>query len=164
MSFPRTQVAESVFDYLLIEVFDAMLARGKDGENEEALLYEIEQVGFRVGQKLTEKVTMDRTRFSKKIDVIKWICKDYWTLLFLKQVDNLRTNHKGVFVLTSNQFRWISRISGSTLSESQTLAEKYLVLPQGLIRGALSSLGVSCLVKAEISQFPNCTFTIKISQ
>lgn len=34
-----------------------------------------------------------------------------------------------------------------------------VVLPQGLIRGALFSLGVSCLVKAEISQFPNCTIS-----
>lgn len=82
MSFPRTQVAESLFDYFLIEVFDVLLARGKEGENEEvlsfsasllafsyiiiarillfltsyqALLYEIEQLGFRVGQKITEK-------------------------------------------------------------------------------------------------------------
>eukprot|EP01128_Nolandella_sp_AFSM9_P002093 TRINITY_DN12481_c0_g1_i1.p1 TRINITY_DN12481_c0_g1~~TRINITY_DN12481_c0_g1_i1.p1 ORF type:complete len:163 (+),score=20.82 TRINITY_DN12481_c0_g1_i1:51-539(+) len=162
MSFQTQQVAESLLDYLLIELFDSLLL-GKDGENDGANLYEIEQMGFRIGQKITEKITIDRSRFSEKIDVIKWICKDFWMVLFRKQADNLRTNHKGVFELTSNQFEWISKISASTVAESQSLAEKYVVLPQGLIRGALSSLGVSCLVKADIPQFPNCTFTIKIS-
>lgn len=28
------------------------------------------------------------------LDMIKFICKDIWMLLFKKQIDNLKTNHK----------------------------------------------------------------------
>lgn len=28
------------------------------------------------------------------LDVIKFICKDLWTVAFRKQIDNLKTNHR----------------------------------------------------------------------
>lgn len=28
------------------------------------------------------------------LDVIKFICKDLWTIVFRKQIDNLKTNHR----------------------------------------------------------------------
>lgn len=43
--------------------------------------------------------------------MIKFLCKDLWTLLFKKQIDNLKTNHRGVYVLTDNLFRPLSRMS-----------------------------------------------------
>ena len=45
------------------------------------------------------------------LDVVKFICKEFWTAAFRKQVDNLKTNHTGVYVLTDNQFRWFMRMS-----------------------------------------------------
>lgn len=36
----------------------------------------------------------DRPRFNDTLDVIKFICKDLWMLVFRKQVDNLKTNHR----------------------------------------------------------------------
>lgn len=36
----------------------------------------------------------DRPRFTDNLDVIKFLCKDLWTVLFKKQVDNLKTNHR----------------------------------------------------------------------
>lgn len=35
------------------------------------------------------------------LDVIKFLCKDMWTLLFRKQIDNLKTNHRVCFPSTS---------------------------------------------------------------
>lgn len=63
--------------------------------------------------------------------MIKFLCKDLWSLVFKKQVDNLKTNHRvsryqtvqrcnkaradasrqGVYVLTDNAFRPFSRMS-----------------------------------------------------
>ena len=59
------------------------------------------------------------------MDVIKFLCKDLWTILFRKQIDNLKTNHRvgnmnafadgrGVYVLTDNSFKWFSRMSTVT--------------------------------------------------
>ena len=37
---------------------------------------------------------------------------------------------------------------------------QYLAFPCGLIRGALSNLGVACIVTAEVSTVPACEYTI----
>ena len=40
------------------------------------------------------RFSRDRPRFNDTLDVIKFLCKDLWTLVFKKQVDNLKTNHR----------------------------------------------------------------------
>lgn len=40
------------------------------------------------------RFSRDRHRFIDTLDVIKFICKDLWTLVFRKQIDNLKTNHR----------------------------------------------------------------------
>lgn len=52
-----------------------------------------------------------RPRPQTPLDSIKFVCKDLWPLLFRKQIDNLKTNHRGVFVLTDQRFQPISRVS-----------------------------------------------------
>lgn len=42
----------------------------------------------------TSRFSRDRPRFADNLDVIKFLCKDLWTILFRKQVDNLKTNHR----------------------------------------------------------------------
>lgn len=37
---------------------------------------------------------MERPRFSDHLEAIKFICKDFWSELFKKQIDNLKTNHR----------------------------------------------------------------------
>lgn len=45
------------------------------------------------------------------LDIIKFLCKDLWQALFRKQIDNLKTNHRGTFVLTDNLFGPLKRCS-----------------------------------------------------
>ena len=40
------------------------------------------------------RFSRDRPRFTDNLDVIKFLCKDLWTILFRKQIDNLKTNHR----------------------------------------------------------------------
>lgn len=93
----------------------------------------LERLGFRVGQRLAEKYlvsarcvsngrryTRDRGRFQDLLEVIKFICKDFWTEVFRKQIDNLRTNHKGTYMLTDNKFRLFAHMS-PTISKVRTL-------------------------------------------
>ena len=53
----------------------------------------------------------NRPRPQTPLDSIKFVCKDLWPLLFRKQIDNLKTNHRGVFVLTDQRFQPLSRVS-----------------------------------------------------
>jgi hypothetical protein len=59
----------------------------------------------------TNRFSANRPRPQSPLDNIKFICKDLWPLLFRKQIDNLKTNHRGVFVLTDQRFQPISRVS-----------------------------------------------------
>lgn len=43
----------------------------------------------------------DRPRFNDTLDVIKFLCKDLWMLVFRKQIDNLKTNHRVRWVASS---------------------------------------------------------------
>lgn len=58
----------------------------------------------------SRRFSRDRPRFTDMLDVIKFLCKDLWTLLFRKQIDNLKTNHRVCF--DSFLFLRPSRVSG----------------------------------------------------
>jgi trafficking protein particle complex subunit 6 len=60
----------------------------------ETIFYRLETLGYRVGLGLSERFSRDRPRFTDQLDVIKFLCKDLWLVVFKKQIDNLKTNHR----------------------------------------------------------------------
>lgn len=173
------EVAESCLDCITMEMVATYCNRLHPSKPELAGR-RIEAIGFQVGLQLAERYTKERPRFGDHLEVIKFICKDFWAEIFKKQVDNLKTNHRGVFVLQDNRFRWLTHISldsppASALDEipvetsitnntviSARAAGQYLYFPCGLIRGALSNLGVPCDVSAEVASLPACSFIVRI--
>ncbi|KAK4455969.1 trafficking protein particle complex subunit 6B [Podospora aff. communis PSN243] len=132
-----------------------------EDEERDAVFYRLETLGYRVGQGLVERFSRDRPRFNDTLDVIKFLCKDLWTLLFRKQVDNLKTNHRGVYVLTDNAFRPFSRMSTETGGQAVLRAQPFLWFPCGVVRGALAAMGINATVQAETSELPGAVFQIK---
>ncbi|KAL8791436.1 MAG: hypothetical protein Q9213_000052 [Squamulea squamosa] len=157
-------------------------------EQREAVFRRLDALGYRVGQGLVERFdfgsssllsattlsteadlvvlgdhrfSRDRPRFTDTLDMIKFLCKDLWTLVFRKQIDNLKTNHRGVYVLTDNTFRPFARMSMSSPSEALTRAQPFLWFPCGVIRGALAIMGINATVQAETSELPSATFQIR---
>ncbi|KAI8048710.1 NO signaling/Golgi transport ligand-binding domain-containing protein [Syncephalis plumigaleata] len=159
-------VNESCLDYLLAEmVHQVQDTTANAEEDKEAAYVKLEALGFRVGQALVERITRDRARFADSLEVIKFICKDFWIAVFKKQIDNLKTNHRGVYVLQDNTFRWFNRMSTPLGgSDAARRATPYLWFPCGLIRGALACLGVTSVVIAETAALPQCTFQVKITK
>ena len=62
----------------------------------------------------TNRFSANTPRPTTPLDMIKFICKDLWQLVFRKQIDNLKTNHRGTFVLTDNKFMALGRMSADT--------------------------------------------------
>ncbi|XP_056139580.1 trafficking protein particle complex subunit 6B, like [Lampris incognitus] len=122
----------------------------------------LEGMGFRVGQGLIERLTRDCPSFKDDLDIMKFICKDFWTHLFKRQIDNLRTNHQGTYVLQDNRFALLTQLS----SGKQYLEEapKYVAYTCGLVRGALSNLGLESIVTAETTHLPSCKFQVVIQK
>lgn len=173
------EVAESCLDAVTMEMVETYCRRLHPTKPELAGR-RIEAIGFQVGLQLAERYTKERPRFGDHLEAIKFICKDFWAEIFKKQVDNLKTNHRGVFVLQDNRFRWLTHISldsptytggdGISVENSMTnnavmaarAAGQYLYFPCGLIRGALTNLGVPCDVSAEVASLPACSFVVRI--
>ncbi|KAG5665661.1 hypothetical protein KAF25_009786 [Fusarium avenaceum] len=135
--------------------------RKDEEEDMDAVHYRLEMLGYRVGQGLVERFSRDRPRFNDTLDVIKFLCKDLWTLVFGKNIDNLKTNHRGVYVLTDNVFRPFSRMSTEAGGQAIVRAQPFLWFPCGVVRGALAALGINTSVQAEINELPGAVFQIK---
>ncbi|KAF5376870.1 hypothetical protein D9615_007261 [Tricholomella constricta] len=132
-------------------------------EEEEAVRVRLEAIGLHVGANFTERLCRDRPMFSETLDAIKFICKDIWAACWDKQVDNLRTNHRGIYVLQDNAFKPISRLSSwEGRAEAVKRARLYVAMPAGIIRGALSRLGFHGAVVPEVASLPQCTFQVKL--
>lgn len=167
------EVSESCVESLMIEMVSSYCDRFYATKPELAAR-RIEAIGYQVGHQLSERYTMERPRFSDHLEAIKFICKDFWSEIFKKQIDNLKTNHRGTFVLQDNRFRWLSHISldpspdgsdtSASLAESKVAqaASMHLYFPCGIIRGALTNLGIPCAVSADISSLPACSFVVRI--
>jgi trafficking protein particle complex subunit 6 len=126
----------------------------------------LEGLGVDVGTRLIERYAIERERLEADLDIVKFVCKDFWEQTFKKQIDVLRTNHKGLYVLTDNNFRWLSRVSAAG-AEQVGSPEDYVVFPCGLLCGALSRLGLKCRVTAEIiplAQMYKCSFHVQVIQ
>ena len=82
---------------------------------------DLDTVGFQVGQKLAERYSKDKGVFENDLAVITFLCKDFWTEVYGKQMDKLRTNHKGVFELQDHRFRSVLRISTVHNTRARTL-------------------------------------------
>ncbi|CDK26944.1 unnamed protein product [Kuraishia capsulata CBS 1993] len=136
---------------------------------DENSIFRIESYGYEIGTKLADCLIYMKSdgnlQISQPLDIMKFICRDVWKLLYSKQMDNLRTNHSGTFVLIDHNFRLISNMA-SPLGDPDTLkrASLYLWFPCGIIRGILFSLGLEASVHAEITQFPSVSFNIQTNQ
>ncbi|XP_051518732.1 trafficking protein particle complex subunit 6b isoform X1 [Myxocyprinus asiaticus] len=165
---------EALFQFLHSEIIQYVNSV-ETGESENGrCVSKLENMGFRVGQGLIERYhgrsvfildhpfTKDTPRFKDELDFMKFICKDFWTSVFKKQIDNLRTNHQGIYVLQDNKFRLLAQLSAG--KQYLEHAPKFLAFTCGLVRGALSNLGVKSIVTAEVSVMPACKFQVMIQK
>lgn len=40
------------------------------------------------------RYSKDKPRLGDTLEIIKFLCRDFWQAVFKKQVDNLKTNHR----------------------------------------------------------------------
>nr|XP_055052012.1 trafficking protein particle complex subunit 6B, like [Misgurnus anguillicaudatus] len=155
-----------LFEFLHMEivshVYKEQATRGDIDKERVTCVSTLEAMGFRVGQGLIERYTKDCPSFKDDLDVMKFLCKDFWSTIFRKQIDNLRTNHQGTFVLQDNKFTLLTQLSNGKQYLEE--APKYLAFSCGMIRGALSNLGLEGVVTAEVSVMPSCKFQVVVQK
>jgi hypothetical protein len=156
-------VDETLFDYLHMAIVDYY-----NNENEKDIdsssLY-LSQIGYRVGYSLSERLSKENPRYRDELDTVKYLCKELWICLFKKQVDNLRTNHQGVYVIHDGRFRLLQQTllsMNKTVDNSNRMHTLYIAYSNGLLRGILTNMGYPCRVTAEIVDF-GVRFQIEIN-
>ncbi|GMM53336.1 Trs33 protein [Starmerella bacillaris] len=161
-------VSQSALDYLWIEAVPltkevSEILGHKDNINEE-IFYRIEKHGFNVGKGLAYLLMREQTQaIGSQLDVIKFVCKDLWQLLFHKQIDSLKTNHRDAYVLIDTNFTMCQRMSSNKGPEKTAeMAKPYLWLPAGIIRGFLHVMGIECRVDFDAFDLPLVEFSIFI--
>ena len=179
---PQKQVASSCLEYLLLALVQQYKKIGdENGWDENKLHTKLQEIGEHLGIRILEKLVKDHARFNRELDIIKFLCKDFWNHCFNKsQVDKLQTNHKGTYVIHDSYFPWIKKISSANSISSKSsnndkdkdkpnpnlletkVALLYLNVTAGMIRGAIKNLGKKATVTVDIPQYPKCYFTIKM--
>ena len=83
------KVSESSFDYLLGELLSS-----KDPLS--LVMPRLERIGYDVGYRLVESI-VEKHKFNSRepVDLVKFICKEFWEELFGKKMDKLQANNKG---------------------------------------------------------------------
>lgn len=123
---------------------------------------------YYISKSLTLTSPAPPPRPSTDLDLIKFLCKDVWTAVFRKQIDNLKTNHRGTFVLSDNSFGPLRRCSleAGKMEEARALAAPFLNFPQGVVRGSLKALGLDSEVGAEVAGvgLPSVVFVVRKTQ
>jgi len=158
-------MASSAAEDVPFELLHALLAEEalkEEHVDREKSASRLELLGFNTGFRLIERLTRESSKFKDELDLMKFVCKDFWVSLFKKQVDNLRTNHQGVYVLQDNHFRFLSKVaSGKQYMDS---APCLVAFTCGLLRGSLANLGVSSVVTAEVSNMPSVKFQVEVQR
>jgi hypothetical protein len=144
----------------------------------------MERLGFGVGYRLCERLAQTKplgtpntpggagavtpggdSTAAMQLEAVKFLCKEFWTEVFRKQIDKLQTNHRGVFVLKDHELRWLRRLPSDD-ERARVAAIKLLAFPCGLIRGALNNLGIAAVVSCDFltdgKSMAACSFNIKI--
>ncbi|CAH0550330.1 unnamed protein product [Brassicogethes aeneus] len=155
---------DALFDFLHSEIVNYVLERNqsqnKDAKDED--LSNIEYIGFSTGYRMIERLTKEMPRFKDELETMKFICTDFWSAIYKKQIDNLRTNHQGVYVLQDNAFKFLTRLSSG--KQYLEVAPRYVSFTCGIIRGSLANLNINCLVTAEVQNMPSCKFHIQVQR
>ncbi|CAF0869534.1 unnamed protein product [Rotaria sordida] len=156
-------VDETLFDYLHMAIVDYY---NNENENDvESTSSYLSQIGYRVGYSLSERLSKENPRYRDELDTVKYLCKELWICLFKKQVDNLRTNHQGVYVIHDGRFRLLQQTlitMNKPIDNINRLHALYIAYSTGLMRGILTNMGYPCRVTAEIVDF-GVRFQIEIN-
>eukprot|EP01133_Synstelium_polycarpum_P006763 gene6763-7860_t len=131
------EISVSCFEFLYIEMVDYII---KSSTDKVLIFKKLDKLGYKVGHKLAERLSIDSPLLPEVLDIVKFICKVFWQAVFRKAIDGLKTNHKGVFVLTDTKFQWLLHLSYDPNSTNKDCSD-YVQFAVGLIKGAMANFG-----------------------
>lgn len=119
-----------------------------DEEKHNRVLDRLRNIGFEIGDKITQLLVFSNNpnlqfKDMDLLSVMKFICRDVWRQMFNKQIDNLKTNHRGTFYLFDYDYQPIQQfaLDGESSEKELQMVRPFLEIAVGVIKGVLSSIG-----------------------
>lgn len=171
-NFASSGTEDVALELLHLELVSRVAEKKNPADREKALA-DLELLGFNAGFRLIERLTREHPKFKDELNLMKFICKDFWTSVFHKQIDNLCTNHQGVYVMQDKNFKYLAKISSTLASSSsgsgggkQYLEDValFVVFACGLVRGSLANLNLNSVVTAEVVSPPSVKFQVQVER
>eukprot|EP01066_Platyproteum_vivax_P006214 Platyproteum_vivax@DN2019_c0_g1_i1.p1 len=159
-----------VCDQSMVFLHMAMVKYAMENSNNDTTVAaeKLEEMGFEVGARLAERLSIGRLPMADDKDCVKFVCKEIWIAVFQKQVDRLQTNRRGGFVIHDLKFRWLTYYSPNVDKENSQRIEippsMYHCFACGVIRGALASFQILVRVTGDsLPDGPQCRqFNVRI--
>jgi len=158
-----SHLAEDIlFDFLHMEAVRLFYDDADTDKGEIEASSKLENIGFSTGYRLVERLSRQSLRHGSQLELLKYVCRVVWHAVYRKEVNSLRTNNLGLYVLHDDNFRFFSSMAKGKQYLEQ--APKYLSLACGIVRGALANLGLESVVTAEVTQLPQCKFEVQVQR
>jgi hypothetical protein len=126
---------------------------------------EMKRMGKEVGKRIVESHSREHIWLRDQKELLRYICKDFWTYIFGKPIDRLQTNNKGIYLLHDNNLKWVKSLSSTQGDAQLKFATLIMGFIRGLVKGALSALGVDGKVTANSDQnFTTFNITLPTQQ
>ena len=151
------EVGVDLFAFLHGEIYGFIMRTVSDSEQQSSKL---RAMGIRVGQVLQERLNVDAPRTQDEVDIVRFVCRDVWTNLFLKQIDKLKTDNKGAYYLIDNEFCLIKQVTDSMQYVRDI--PLFLEFTCGLVQGIFVQFGLSAIVTPEVTHPPTCMFKVQM--
>lgn len=109
----KQEMAEEALLLLLPkEMVSVVYTSTEQGEVENGCyITKLETMGFQVGQGLKERFAKDTAKFKHELDTMKSICKDVWTTVFKKTVQQSKDKSSGHLCTSGQQICLLTLMS-----------------------------------------------------
>ncbi|CRG93765.1 trafficking protein particle complex subunit 6A, putative [Plasmodium gallinaceum] len=123
----------------------------------------LKDMGKNIGMKLVERMLIHKNEFNDIKDILKFIGKDIWYILFNKNADKLQTYKKGVYVVTDNDISIYLKylLIDNGTNKKNNFIHYFLMIIIGIIKGILKRFKIKGYVTYDLN-YPHCSFQINI--
>ncbi|KYO01879.1 putative trafficking protein particle complex subunit 6A [Plasmodium gaboni] len=124
----------------------------------------LKDIGKCIGLKLIERMLIYKNEFYDVKDILKFISKDIWYILFNKNSDRIQTQKKGVYIINENDIGFYLQhlLIDNETNQKNNFIHYFLILIIGIIKGILKRFKIKAYVTYELN-YPQCSFQISIN-
>jgi hypothetical protein len=100
----------------MLSEISCFLERESFSSHDTGLMKVSHKLGVDAGKRIASRLTFDVAHLSDAKDVMKFLCKEFWSYVYGQQASRLQANKKGVFVVYDSNFPPIQTLARSCIS------------------------------------------------